>query len=110
MISSAIPSAKYSFSGSALALTKGSTATDLAAAIVGCGTGAKSAAVVDEAAASASANIASVSYLADASIDIALLTARSRLCGMLPRNDRSGFGVSINRLTITACAVGPVNA
>src|SRR6185503_8521477 len=98
-----------SFSGSALALTNGRTATDLAAATVGCGRVAGSVAVAGELAASASANIANVSYLANGSDDIALLTARSTLAGMLPRIDRSGCGVSINRLTITACAVGPVN-
>jgi hypothetical protein len=38
MISSAMPSVKYSFSGSALMFAKGSTATDLAAETMGCGT------------------------------------------------------------------------
>ncbi len=37
MISSAIPSVKYSLSGSALMLAKGSTATDLAADTACCG-------------------------------------------------------------------------
>src|SRR5687768_14516790 len=110
MISSAIPSAKYSFSGSALALTKGSTATDFAAATVGCGRVAMSVEVVSELEASACANIAAVLYLAAGSGDNALLTARSTLSGMLPRNERSGLAVSVNRFAITACAVGPVKA
>src|SRR5215213_939655 len=97
MISSAIPSAKYSFSGSALALTNGRTATDLAVATVGCGTAAGSVSVLGELAASASANVANVSYLAKGSVDIALLTARSTLSGTLPRSERRGFAVSVNR-------------
>src|SRR5215211_8988 len=110
MISSAIPSAKYSFSGSALEFTNGRTATDFAAATVGCGRVAVSVGVVSELDPSACANSAAVLYLADVSVDIALLTARSTLSGMLPRSERRGFAVSVKRFAITACAVGPVNA
>src|SRR5687767_15839971 len=110
MISSAMPSAKYSFSGSALELTKGRTATDFAAPTVGWGRVAVSVGVVRELDASACAKRAAVLYLAAVSVDIALLTARSMLSGTLPRSDRSGFAVSVNRFAITAWAVGPVKA
>src|SRR6476620_4678198 len=110
MISSATPSAKYSFSGSALALTNGSTATDFAADIVGCGTVAVSVGVVIEPDASACENIAAVLYRADASVDIAFVIACSTLSGTLPLSERIDLGVSVKRFAITACAVGPLKA
>src|SRR5881628_1271694 len=101
MISSATPSAKYSFSGSVLALTNGRTATDFAADIVGCGNVAVSVGVVSEPDARACAKSEEVLYRADASVDIAFVTARSTLSGTLPRSERNGFGVSVKRFAIT---------
>lgn len=60
MISSAIPSVKYSFSGSGLMFAKGITAMDFAAEIVGCGMVAVSVGVEVFPETSACANIAAV--------------------------------------------------
>src|SRR2546428_9135469 len=60
MISSAIPSAKYSLSGSLLMFANGNTATDFAADTLGCGNVAVSVGVVAELDARACANNAEV--------------------------------------------------
>jgi hypothetical protein len=109
MISSAMPSAKYSFSGSAVAFTNGRTATDFAAETVCCGSVCVSVGVVSDPEASACANIAAVLYRSSASVAIALLTARSTLSGIMLRIARRGLAISVKRLDITAWGVGPVN-
>src|SRR5665647_301954 len=81
MISSAIPSAKYSFSGSALMFANGSTATDLAADIALFGRVPVSVGVDIVSDASACANSAEVVNRSDESVAIAFDTAHSTLAG-----------------------------
>src|SRR5688572_5647870 len=106
MISSAMPSAKYSLSASLLMFENGSTATDFAEEIVGCGIVAVSVGVVRLPDASACANCAAVLYRCPMSVAIALVTARSTGSGMLLRSERGGAAVSVNRFAMTACGVG----
>src|SRR5689334_21217316 len=81
MISSAMPSAKYSFSGSALMLANGRTATDFAADIALFGSDSVSVGVDILSDMSACANIADVVKRSPVSVDIAFDTAQSMLAG-----------------------------
>ena len=105
MISSAMPSVKYSLFDSALMSANGSTATDFAADTVCCGIAITS----DGDESSACAKSAEVSNRSDGSVAIALLSARSTLSGMLLFTERIGVTDSVNRFARIACAVGPVN-
>src|SRR4029079_16034502 len=109
MISSAIPSVKYSLSGSALMFVNGSTATDFAADTTVCGSDAVSVGVTRLPDASAWPNCAAVEYRPDASIAIALVTAFSTDSGIELLMLRSDLGISEKRFAITACGVAPLN-
>src|SRR5687768_6521435 len=102
MISSAIPSVKYSFSGSALRFAKGRTATDFAADTAACGSVAVSVGVDMLPDASACPNCATVKYRLDASVDIAFVTAFSTLSGIELLIVLTGRGISVNRFAIVA--------
>ena len=102
MISSVIPSLKYSFSGSGLRFANGSTAIDLAAAGAGAGLpagGVRSASANSVAVVNRSAGIFSSAFITACS------TARGTACRTV-RN--AGTGSSEWRAR-TACGVGPVN-
>ena len=73
-----MPSVKYSFSASALMFANGSTATDFAAEITGCGSEAVSVGVTRLPLARACAKVEVVAKRPAASVDIALVTARAR--------------------------------
>src|SRR5438093_685466 len=108
MISSAIPSVKYSFSGSALMLTNGSTAIDLAAAApvpwVGDPGG-----VVTPGAFRAWANTAAVACRSAGSLASAFNTACSTQAGASARKPRNGGGGDVKHCAMIACAVLPMN-
>ena len=106
MISSAIPSVKYSFSGSALMLTNGSTAIDFGAVAVTTGTAPGG---VAPAGLSAWANWAAVANRSAGSFASALMTACSTQGGTASRTERSGGTGSVKHFTMIAWAVGPVN-
>src|SRR5512138_3371050 len=108
MISSAIPSAKYSFSASVLMLANGSTATDFADETACCGIVVVSVGVVILLDASACANCAAVLYRPPMSVDIARLRARATGSGTLLRISLTGRTLSVKRFAITDCGVGPV--
>src|SRR6476660_1293805 len=109
MISSAIPSAKYSFSGSALMLANGSTATDLAADITFLGSDSVFVGVDIVSDASAWANSADVVNRSDDSVAIAFFTAQSMLGGTELRTLWRGLGVSVKRFAMIDCGVLPEN-
>ena len=95
MTSSVIPSAKYSFSGSALRLRNGRTATDGARAEAG--------------AVSASANAFGDAHRSAGTLASAFVNACSTPGGTAGRSRRTAGTGSTKHLVITACAVGPVN-
>src|SRR5512141_3436299 len=97
MISSAIPSVKYSFSASALMLVKGRTAIDFAVETTGCGIVWVSLGVCRLFEASAWANSPAVRNRAVESVDIALLSAFSTFSGTVLRTERIDLGGSVNR-------------
>ncbi len=109
MISSAMPSAKYSFSGSALMFANGRTATDFAAdtGVFGIVSVSVGVAVCPET--SACANNADVENLFDVSTAIALVTAQSTLAGTEDFRDCSGRGLSVKRFAMIDCGVLPLN-
>src|SRR5687767_13529275 len=109
MISSAIPSAKYSFSASALMFANGSTATDFACDTVVFGKASVFVGVVSWPETSAWANSAEVANRPDPSVDIALVTAQSTLAGTDDRISCNGLGVSVNRFAMIDCGVFPLN-
>ena len=107
MISSAIPSVKYSFSGSLLVFVNGSTAMDFTAwtpSGAGVAVG-----VITIAGTIALANSPDVLKRRAASCDIAFATAASVSSGMSLALFRSAGAGSVKRLVRTACAVGPLN-
>ena len=106
MISSVIPSLKYSFSGSALMLARGSTAMALAAgALLGASGGVRWAAPFGR---STSAKWAAVGKRSTAARASARVTTSSSPSGTSRIALTWGTGET-NRLVMTACAVGPVN-
>src|SRR2546423_1838737 len=107
MISSAIPSAKNSPSGSALKLAKGSTAIDLTEPVPG--VNGLPSGVLKWAATSARAKSIVVEKRPPASLDIALPSADSTSSGAAAKTERIDGTGSLNRLLSTACAVAPVN-
>src|SRR5678816_4427252 len=109
MISSAIPSAKYSFSASLLMFANGSTATDFADDTACCGNVVVSVGVDMLPDARACANCAAVLNRAAMSTAIALERAFASGSGTLLRTLLTDGTVSVNRLVMTACGVGPVN-
>src|SRR5688572_19097471 len=102
MISSAMPSVKYSFSASALMFVNGRTAIDFADDTAGCGIVCVSLGVLRLVDASACAKRAAVLKRALASIAIALVRAFSTVSGTLLRTDRIAGTLSVNRLAMTA--------
>ena len=96
MTSSVIPSAKYAFSGSGLRLVNGSTAMDRG----------RRRTAADWV--SASANAAAVANRSTGSVASAFRRACSTPAGTGARSRRTPGTGSVNRLAITACAVGPV--
>src|ERR1041384_674196 len=107
MISSAIPSVKYSFSGSALMLTNGSTAIDLAAAAAPVPCVGDPGGVVTPGAFSAWANTAAVAWRSAGSLASAFITACSTQAGASARNPRNGGGGDVKHCAMIACAVLP---
>ena len=105
MISSAMPSEKYSFSRSALMLTNGSTAIDFAAvAVVTVPPGGD----VTPDPPSAWPNCAAVAYRSAGSFASAFATACSTHSGTASRNARSAGTGSVKAWAMIAWAVGPV--
>ena len=103
MISSVIPSLKYSFSGSALRLTNGSTAIEPAGGATGCGaaSGGAVAAVAVRGVASASTSSAAVAKRSAGARASARATACSTQAGTVSRTvRRRGTGSSIWRARI----------
>ena len=96
MMSSVIPSAKYSFAGSGLKFVNGSTAIDL-------GLGRTARGWV-----SASANAAAEANRSAGTVASALSRACSTPPGTVARRRRTPGAGPARRLAITACAVGPV--
>ena len=111
MISSVIPSLKYSFSGSALMLANGSTAIAFGAA---CSSGPPAACAAGRCrrratmARSASANSAAVGKRSTGVRASARVTASSTASGTSRVARTLGIGET-NRLAMIACGVGPVN-
>ena len=103
MMSSAIPSPKYSFCLSSLKFTNGSTAIDCAGAAIGATTGIESIAV-SSACHSAAEPGRSIGVRLSARCK-----ARATGLGTPSRNAVISAGVWTNRLAMTACTVGPVN-
>src|SRR6266550_6914118 len=106
MISSAIPSVKYSFSASALMFVNGRTAIDLTTCAPS-GTGVV-VGVVTVLTTRALANSPEVEKRAAASRDSAFDRARSISSGTPSRTLLSDGTGCVKRLVSTACAVGPV--
>ena len=109
MMSSVIPSLKYSFSGSVLMFSNGSTATDLPAEApcIACAAAAAMVTVADGD--SASANWAALLYLSAGVVAIALRTVASTASGTSSRKARGEGDGLLSRLAITAMSVEPRN-
>src|SRR5512141_1391179 len=107
MISSAIPSAKYSFSGSALMLANGSTATDFAADVAAFGSVSVFVGVDIVSETRACENCADVVNRSPDSVDIAFEIAQSMFCGTEGRSDWSDLGLSVNRFAMIDWGVEP---
>ena len=108
MISSAMPSVKYSFSGSALMLTNGRTAIDFAVTASDDWLPGGVAPPEEEGPARAWPNCTAVAYRIAGSFASALPTASSTHSGTVSRNAcRAGTG-SVNAWAMMAWAVGPV--
>ncbi len=109
MISSAIPSVKYSFSGSALMLANGSTAIDVRAATAGVASGVALGGVTTRGDPSACATRSADWNRSPGSLARLLVTTCSSSAetyAPLARTDGTG---SVKRFMITACMVEPVN-
>ena len=100
--SSVMPSLRYSFSTSGLALTNGSTAIDRVLAGV-------RAIPALSGAMSAATNAAALSNRCSGSFSSACSSARSTERGTSGRNPRTGRGDSVTCFAITARAPAPVN-
>src|SRR5262245_21697482 len=108
MISSATPSVKYSFSGSALIFTNGNTAIDFVLAVATLDVVIPGG-VLEPGAFSACENWAAVGKRTAASFASACTTTGSSHSGRSPREPRSGGGGSVKHCAMIAWAVGPVN-
>ena len=98
MISSLIPSLKYSSSGSALMLTKGNTAIEVGAATAACSPEASRAA----------ANASAVSNRSAGDLASACMMAASMWAGTPPRRSRTEGTGSPKHLAMMARVVAPV--
>ena len=108
MISSVIPSLKYSFSGSVLMFSNGSTATDFAAmtsSTIACAAPTAMATVAEVP--SASANCAAVANRSAGTVAMAFFTAASTASGTSSRDARADGIGEVSRLAITAVRVLP---
>ncbi len=111
MMSSVMPSLKYSFSGSVLMFSNGSTATDLVEEVISStmACAAPTAIAVVAEVPKASANCAAVENRSAGSVAIAFLTAASTASGTSSRKVRGeGMGL-LNRLAMMAVTVDPRN-
>ena len=110
MMSSVTPSLKYSFSGSALMFSNGSTATDRATVMswsIACAVPTAIATVTGVP--RASANRAADMNRSAGSVASAFFTAASTASGTSSRTARSDPIGLLNRLAITASSVFPAN-
>ncbi len=110
MMSSVIPSLKYSFSGSVLMFSNGRTATDLVLAMASVIAWAAPTAMATVAEVpNASANWAAVAKRSAGNVAIAFRTAASTTSGTSSRNDRAEGTGEVNRLAMIAVSVAPLN-
>ena len=108
MMSSVMPSLKYSFSGSVLMFSNGSTATDFAA-VTSCtiACAAPTAMATVAGVPSASANWAAVENRSAGMVAIAFFTAASTASGTSSRTARGDGTGELSRLAMTAMSVDP---